>query len=236
MKMKISLFFSFSQPHSCASLSRPRADRVAPSLTLDAAMDTYTSEMDDALACVDALISKIPPEDTAPPLARDENAPPVVETGKAARRRGGLSSEAQGQLDAAKAAFDELLAGRQVGLRLEQADLHRMQDLVSLDRLDELRALQADARERDEPFFPLKSFFPPDGYDLLVKHHLTSAAYSLFDKHVRAWPGCFTARVELDPDAKKKHGFEHCRTKVVLTKVLAPLEAREAATRTERSA
>ena len=52
-------------------------------------MDTYTSEMDDALACVDALIPKIPPEDTAPPLVRDENAPPVVETGKAARRRGG---------------------------------------------------------------------------------------------------------------------------------------------------
>ena len=192
-------------------------------------MATYTTEMAAALACVDTLISDIPPEDPTPQLPRDENAPPVVETGKAARKRGGLSSEAQGQLDAAKAAFDELLAGRQVGLRLKQADLYKMEDLVRLDRLDELRARQADAAERGELFFPSKDFFPLDGYDLLVRHHLTTAARALFDKHVRAWPGCFTARFELDGDAKKAHGFEHCTTKVVLTKVLAPLEAREAA-------
>lgn len=194
-------------------------------------MATYTTEMAAALACVDTLISDIPPEDPTPQLPRDENAPPVVETGKAARKRGGLSSEAQGQLDAAKAAFDELLAGRQVGLRLKQADLYKMEDLVRLDRLDELRARQADAAERGELFFPSKDFFPLDGYDLLVRHHLTTAARALFDKHVRAWPGCFTARFELDGDAKKAHGFEHCTTKVVLTKVLAPLEAREAAER-----
>ena len=194
-------------------------------------MDMYTAEMSAALACVDTLISKIPPEDTAPPLPRDENAPPVVETGVAARKRGGLSPEAQGQLDAAKAAFDELLAGRQVGLRLEQVDLYRMEDLVRLDRLDELRAQQADASERDELFFPSRDFFPPDSYFLLVKHHLTTAARALFDKHVRAWPGCFTARLELDEKGKKTHGFEHCKTKVVLTKVLAPLEAREAGPR-----
>ena len=192
-------------------------------------MATYTTEMAAALACIDTLISDIPPEDPTPQLPRDENAPPVVETGKAARKRGGLSSEAQGQLDAAKAAFDELLAGRQVGLRLKQADLYKMEDLVRLDRLDELRARQADAAERGELFFPSKDFFPLDGYDLLVRHHLTTAARALFDKHVRAWPGCFTARFELDGDAKKAHGFEHCTTKVVLTKVLAPLEAREAA-------
>ena len=192
-------------------------------------MATYTTEMAAALACIDTLISDIPPEDPTPQLPRDENAPPVVETGKAARKRGGLSSEAQGQLDAAKAAFDELLAGRQVGLRLKQADLYKMEDLVRLDRLDELRARQADAAERGELFFPSKDFFPLDGYDLLVRHHLTAAARALFDKHVRAWPGCFTARFELDGDAKKAHGFEHCTTKVVLTKVLAPLEAREAA-------
>ena len=192
-------------------------------------MDMYTAEMDAALACVDTLISKIPPEDTAPPLPRDENAPPVVETGVAARKRGGLSPEAQGQLDAAKAAFDELLAGRQVGLRLEQVDLYRMEDLVRLDRLDELRARQADAAERDEPFFPSKDFFPLDGYELLVKHHLTTAARAQFDRHVRALPGCFTERLELDEDTKKAHGFEHCATKVVLTKVLAPLEARDVA-------
>ena len=192
-------------------------------------MATYTTEMVAALACIDTLVSDIPPEDPTPQLPRDENAPPVVETGKAARKRGGLSSEAQGQLDAAKAAFDELLAGRQVGLRLKQADLYKMEDLVRLDRLDELRARQADAAERGELFFPSKDFFPLDGYDLLVRHHLTTAARALFDKHVRAWPGCFTARFELDGDAKKAHGFEHCTTKVVLTKVLAPLEAREAA-------
>ena len=192
-------------------------------------MATYTTEMAAALACIDTLISDIPPEDPTPQLPRDENAPPVVETGKAARKRGGLSSEAQGQLDAAKAAFDELLAGRQVGLRLKQADLYKMEDLVRLDRLDELRARQADAAERGELFFPSKDFFPLDGYDLLVRHHLTAAARALFDKHVRAWPGCFTASFELDGDAKKAHGFEHCTTKVVLTKVLAPLEAREAA-------
>ena len=57
-----------------------------------------------------------------------------------------------------------------------------------------------------------------------------AAARALFDKHVRAWPGCFTARLELDDLGKKTHGFEHCKTKVVFTKVLAPLEAREAAT------
>ena len=209
-----------------ASARRPCG---TPRPTTDAAMATYTTEMAAALACVDTFISKIPPEDTAPPLPRDENEPPVVETGKAARKRGGLSSEAQGQLDAAKAAFDELLVGRQVGLRLEQADLYKMEDLVRLDRLDELRARQADAAERGELFFPSKDFFPLDGYDLLVRHHLTTAARALFDKHVRAWPGCFTARFELDGDAKKAHGFEHCTTKVVLTKVLAPLEAREAA-------
>ena len=60
---------------------------------------------------------------------------------------------------------------------------------------------------------------------------MTTAARALFDKHVRAWPGCFTARLELDEKGKKTHGFEHCKTKVVLTKVLAPLEAREAGPR-----
>ena len=33
-------------------------------------------------------------------------------------------------------------------------------------------------------------------------------------------------RLELDEKGKKTHGFEHCKTKVVLTKVLAPLGAR----------
>ena len=55
-------------------------------------MDMYTSEMDDALACVDALISKIPPEDTAPPLAREAasfaNATASCDEARAKREKG----------------------------------------------------------------------------------------------------------------------------------------------------
>jgi hypothetical protein len=190
-------------------------------------MAAYTMEMEAALACVDTVVAKLVFVDTDP-VANGENKPPVVETGKLARKRAGMSSEAQLQLDAAIATFDEHLGGKQVGLRLEQVEVFPMVDLVSLDRLDELRELQFEAAARNETFFPKKDFFPLDGYELLIKHHLTAAAYALFDAHVTRHAGCFTDRYELDEDAKKKHHFEHTKKNVAFTRVLVSLEARNA--------
>jgi hypothetical protein len=100
--------------------------------TVRRAISGITMGMADAMA----FVRSITKDDT---LTKDENTPPVVETGKLARAKGGLSTEARAQLNAAKITFDEYLGGTQVGLRREQVEVWCMEDLVCVEKLGELK-------------------------------------------------------------------------------------------------
>jgi|TARA_B110000967_G_scaffold194104_1_gene222290 hypothetical protein len=190
--------------------------------TVRRAMSGITMGMADAMAFVDSITK----DDT---LTKDENTPPVVETGKLARAKGGLSTEARAQLNAAKITFDEYLGGTQVGLRREQVEVWCMEDLVCVEKLGELKLRRHEAQDAGTgEFFPDKNFFPVDAYELLIKHHLTAGAYVLFDKHFTRWPGCHTRRVGLDEALKATFHLEHVKKKIVFTEVVVTLEARNA--------